>query len=226
MVRNRFNIYRYAHKCLRMLLAGLIERAGRTDFRSRDELERLRAETDLALRLIRGHAQHENTFLGPLLQLYCPHLAGKIAEDHAQLEQQLSDLSELLASTDPFRSDASLRGHDFNLRLARVMGELLIHMSEEEQLVLPALWQKVSDKTLQTVSESLLAHMAQDDQAVWLRSMLRALNRRERVSLLSRMRATMPAAAFRAAVDSVRAELERVHGSVSSDLRLLASAAA
>ncbi|HEX6244955.1 MAG TPA: hemerythrin domain-containing protein [Polyangiales bacterium] len=226
MGRTRFNIYRYAHKSLRLLLAELIERAGRTDFRDQAELGRLREDTELTLRLVRAHSRHEATFLGPLLQLYCPELGSKVADDHTQHEALLDGLWMLLVSTDPNRPDAALRGQDFNLRLARCAGELLIHMSEEEQLVLPALWQKVSDKTLQTVSESLLANMAQGDQVVWLQSMLRALNRRERVSLLARMRATLPPATFDATVDSVRAELKSVHGSVISDLRLLESAAA
>ena len=226
MARTRFNIYRYAHKSLRLLLAELIERAGRTDFRDQDELGRLREDTELTLRMVRSHARHEATFLGPLLQLYCPELGTKVTEDHAQHDALLDGLWLLLVSTDPHRTDASLRGQEFNLGLARCAGELLIHMSEEEQLVLPALWQKVSDKTLQTVSESLLANMAQGDQVVWLKSMLRALNRRERVALLARMRATLPAPTFAAIVDSARAELKSVHGSVISDLHLLESAAA
>ena len=226
MTRTRFNIYRYAHKCLRLALAALLERAGSTDFRCADELARLVAETELALRLIRAHAQHEDTFLGPLLQLYCPELASKVADDHQLEGAHLDALERLLASIDPHRSDASLNGHELNLCLARTMGELLIHMSEEEQSVLPALWQRVSDKTLQTVSESLLAHMAQDDHALWLRIMLRALNRRERLGLLARMRESMSGGAFQAAVAAVRAELKDVHGSVSSDLRLLESVAA
>ena len=226
MARTRFNIYRYAHKSLRLLLAELIERAGRTDFRDQHELGRLREDTALSLRLVRAHARHEATFLGPLLQLYCPELGTKVMEDHASHEALLDGLWTLLVSTDPHRADASLRGQEFNLLLSRCAGELLIHMSEEEQLVLPALWQKVSDKTLQTVSESLLANMAQGDQVVWLKSMLRALNRRERVTLLARMRATLAEATFVAIVDSVRAELQSVHGSVISDLRLLESSAA
>ena len=226
MARTRFNISRYAHKSLRLLLAELIERAGRTDFRDQAELGRLREDTEVVLRMVRAHSRQEATFLGPLLHLYCPELGVKIGEDHTQQEALLDGLWVLLVSTDPHRVDASLRGHDFNLRLARCVGELLIHMSEEEQLVLPALWQKVSDKTLQTVSESLLANMAQGDQVIWLKSMLRALNRRERTTLLARIRATLPPATFASIVESVRAELKSVHGSVTLDLRLLEGAAA
>jgi hypothetical protein len=226
MARSRFNIYRYAHKSLRLVLTELIERAGRADFRDHRELARLREHTEQALRMVRAHTRQEATFLGPLLLLYCPELGAKVDDDHGLQEELLDSLWTLLVSTDPQRPDAALRGHDFNLRLARCVGELLIHMSEEEQLVLPALWQKVSDKTLQTVSESLLANMAQGDQVIWLKTMLRALHRRERVTLLTRMRATLPRTTFAAVIDSLRAELKSVHGHLASDLHLLDNAAA
>jgi hemerythrin-like domain-containing protein len=225
MSRIRFNVYRDSHKALRLLLAELVERAGRTDYGEAEELERLRGEAALVFGLVRAHTQHEDSFLGPLLQLYCPEVTGVLA-DHREQEAKLEELVQVLQAVDAHRGDAAQRGHDFSLRLSSVVGQLFSHMSEEEQRVLPALWQKVSDKTLQTVSSSLTAHMPAADRTAWLKAMLRALSRPERRELLARMRADMSRGAFEAALESVRAELRDVHDSLASDLRLLESSAA
>lgn len=226
MARIRFNIYRDAHKGLRLLLTELTARVDRTDFHAVDEVLRLRDEMQLVLKLLRSHTHYEDAFLGPLMQLYCPELLAAVREEHAGEEAQLQELSQLLNAVDPHRSDAALRGNAFSLKLSMVVGELLQHMSLEEQQILPALWQKLSDKTLQTVNDSLLASIPYVDRAIWLRTLLRALNRPERLALLSRMRASMPRAAFDATLDSVRAELRDVHDSLASDLQLLETTAA
>jgi hemerythrin-like domain-containing protein len=226
MPRTRFNIYRDGHKALRLLLAELVERCGRTDFGAADELERLRSEVALVFNLVRSHTRHEDTFLGPLLQLYCPEVSGEVVAGHAQQEAELKELVELLQEVDAHRGDAAQRGHEVCLRLSSLVGELLQHMSEEEQRVMPALWQKLSDKTLQTVSSSLTAHMPAADRSVWLKAMLRALNRPERLELLGRMRSAMSRGAFEASIESLRAELRGAHDSLVEDLRLLETSAA
>lgn len=226
MARSRFNIYRDAHKGLRLLLTELTARVDRTDFHAVDEVLRLREEMAVTLKLLRAHTHYENAFLGPLMQLYCPELLATVRAEHVEEEGRLAELSQLLNEVDPHRSDVAQRGHAFSLHLGMVVGELFQHMSREEQQVLPALWQKLSDKTLQTVNESLLASIPYVDRAIWLKTLLRALNRPERLVLLSRMRATMPRHAFDSTIDTVRAELRDVHDTLASDLLLLESTAA
>jgi iron-sulfur cluster repair protein YtfE (RIC family) len=226
MARSRFNIYRDAHKGLRLLLTELTARVDRTDFHTLEEVLRLRDELSVALKLLRAHTHYETAFLGPLIKLYCAELLEGLQAEHAEEEGRLEELCQLLNAVEPHRSDASQRGHAFSTHLGMVVGQLLQHMSREEQEVLPALWQKISDKTLQTVNDSLLASIPYLDRAIWLKTLLRALNRPERLTLLSRMRATMPRQAFDATIESVRAELRDVHDSLTSDLQLLASTAA
>ena len=222
----RFNPYRDAHKGLRLLLSELLERAGRTDFNSAPELARLRSEAHAAFDLLKSHARHEGAFFGPLLEAHCPRVAREIELDHEDQELKLRELACVLTSIDARGGDAVTRGHDFCVRLARVVGELLVHMSQEEQLALPALWQKLSDETLRRISAGLLASVPAPERGVWLRCMLRALNQPERRSLLARMRAAMPQAAFEATLESFRAELEGLYEGLVSDLRMVDGAAA
>lgn len=225
-MKPRFNLYRDVHKGLRLLLSELVERAGRTDFGSAAELSRLRNEAYTAFDLLKSHARQEDAFFGPLLEQYCPRVARELDVDHEDQELKLRELACVLTGIDPNAQDASSRGHDFCVRLSRVVGELLVHMSEEEQRALPALWQRLSDESLQRVNAALMASITPAERTHWLKWMLRALNRPERVALLSRMRAALPLAAFDAALESVRAELEDLYEGLVSDLRLLGSAAA
>jgi len=200
MTEARYNMYRDAHKGLRLLLSELVERAGRTDYASRAELARLREEAQAAFGLLMSHAQHEHAFYGALLEQHCPGLAAAMEADHDDHESDLIDLACLLSDIDAEAPDASIRGHDFGLRLARAVAALFVHMSDEEQQVLPALWQKLSDAALQAVNARLIASIAASERPAWLRLMLRALSHPERLALLGRMREAMIPAAFEAAL--------------------------
>jgi hypothetical protein len=226
MNQGRFNLYRDAHKGQRLMLSELVERAGRTDFSSPLELSRLRSEVQASFRLLKTQAQLEDTFLGPLLALHSPRWADQIELDHEEQETGLLELSCVLTGIDPARADAVARGHDFGVRLSRLVGELLVHMSDEEERVMPVLWRKLSDDNLQRVSARLAASVPPEQRSVSLRWMLRALNQPERLLLLRRMREALPSAAFEAALESLRTELEQLYETLVSDLRLIDSAAA
>jgi hypothetical protein len=222
----RFNLYRDVHKGLRLMLSELVERAGRTDFHSALELTRLGSEVEAAFDLLKTHARLESIYLGPLLAQHSPRLSDELEVDHEDQEVRLQELSILLGQVDPVRADALTRGHEFCVRLARTVGELLVHMSDEEERAMPALWKKLSDESLARVGASLMASVTPEVRAASLKWMLRALNRPERLALLARMRQALSSAAFADALESVRAELEESYVSLVSDLRLLESAAA
>lgn len=222
----RFNLYRDLHKGVRLALAQLVTRAGQTDFYDQDSLAQLRSETLAVFHMLKAHAAHEDEFYAPLLEAHCPRIAQRIELEHEEDEAKLRELLGTLSAIDPLRSDASLRGHGFYMMLTRAISELLLHMSEEEQLAMPALWEKLSDEVLQAASGRLLASLSSSEQLVWLRWMLPALNRSERMLLLARMRAAMSECSFDAVVKTVREQLEqRAYQVLLSDLRTLSSAA-
>jgi hypothetical protein len=226
MIPARFNMYRDVHKGLRLLLSELLVSAGRTDFGCQGELERLRVQVQGVFALLKAHAHHENSVFGPVLEAHCPRVASALEADHEEHEAQLLELSCLLTAIDPRRADAAERGHQFGLGLARVVGELLAHMSDEEQQAMPALWRKLSDQRLAELSGRLIADLAAWERPLWLKCMLPALNRRERAALLVRMRAAMPGPTFDALLTSAQHQLEeQAYDVLLADLRLLSSAA-
>lgn len=222
----RFNLYRDSHKGLRLVLAQLVTRAGQTDFHDHDSLELLRSETQVAFNMLKTHSRQEEQFYGPLLEAYAPRVASMIEADHEEHEAKMRELLGSLSAIEPLRSEASLRGHGFYMMLTRVVGEMLVHMSEEEQLAMPVLWEKLSDQALQGVSARLVASLAPSEWPQWLRFMLPALNRSERMLLLARMRANMQEGTFDNVLKTAREQLEeRAYGVLLADLRTVASAA-
>lgn len=222
----RFNLYRDAHKGLRLILSQLVTRAGQTDFHDADGLALLRSEAQVAFNMLKAHSLQEEKFFGPLLEAYCPRIAHMIEADHEEHEAKMRELLGSLSAVDPGRSDASLRGHGFYMMLTRAVGEMLVHMSEEEQLAMPALWENLNDQALQGVSGRLVASLSPSERPLWLKWMLPALNRSERMLLLARMRAGMPEVAFDAVLKNVRDQLEeRAYEVLLADLRTVLSAA-
>ena len=192
----RHSFYRDIHKGIRVMLFDLIEKSGRLDVTDAQALAMYRSELTCAIELLEDHAHHENEFVAPLLEKASPELAKLIGGNHVDQEQQLADLVARLAAIDSKAADARQQGHAFVVQLSRVVGELLTHMADEEELIMPALWSILDDAELMKVHQALVASITPDKftrSATW---MLPAMNRHERLEVLFGVRMTMPAQAF------------------------------
>ncbi|HKO55334.1 MAG TPA: hemerythrin domain-containing protein [Thermoanaerobaculia bacterium] len=183
----RPSFYRDVHKGIRALLFDLVQKSGRLDFADKAAVARYRAELKTAIDFLMGHAEHENRFIGPLLAEHAPELARRIGAIH---EDQEHELPELLAMID--RGAA----HGFVLELARISGELLVHMTEEEEVLMPTLWASMTDAEIIAVHEALVASIPPDEMAYALSWMLPSMNPAERAALLGGIRATAPPEVF------------------------------
>lgn len=119
--------------------------------------------------------------------VYAPELARRIAATHAEQEQELPELLEMIDRG---------AGHNFVLELARIAGELLVHMTEEEEVLMPALWAAMSDAEILAVHERLVASIPPNEMAFALSWMLPSMNAPERATLLGGIRATAPPEVF------------------------------
>jgi iron-sulfur cluster repair protein YtfE (RIC family) len=184
---HRPSFYRDIHKGLRALLFDVMQKAGRLDFSDRDAVARYRAELKAAIDFLMSHAEHENEFVGPLLAQHAPELARRITAVHEDQEQELP---ELLAMID--RGAA----HGFVLELARISGELLVHMTEEEEVLMPALWASMTDAEIMAAHDALVASIPPQEMAYALSWMLPSMNAPERAELLAHVRASAPPEVF------------------------------
>lgn len=192
----RHSLYRQVHKGIRRMMFDLLSRAGRTEFRSTDAISLLRSETKSCFELLTFHAHHENEFTGPLVRKHAPRLSPLVAPAHDEQEKQIEILSEMVDAIDPAHPRASIDGEAFTVRLSSFFGELLVHMADEEERIMPALWHAMTDEELIEVEQRLVASIPPEKLARFLSWMIPAMNHPERVEMLTGMRDRGPAEVF------------------------------
>ena len=185
----------------------LVAAAGRTDFRSGDEVEALRRRVDEAFGLFEAHAEHENAFIVPLLRVCAPDIASDCAADHRAQALRLRDLRSALALAADAGPSAPALGHAFVVGLSRFHGEMLVHMADEEERLMPALWAAFDDEALLRVHRALLESLPPAEKVEAMRWMLPALSPVERADLLAGVRASAPPAAYDAILRVARESL-------------------
>lgn len=192
----RYSIYREVHKGIRSLMTDLIVRSGRTDFTNITQVEALRVATRDAFLLLEGHAEHENKFVGPIVEQHRPDIAGEMFAEHDDQEHRLISLLAHLEEIDVESGDAAARGHWFVVELAGLLGEMLMHMSQEEHVIMPALWELMDDSALMQLEQELVSAIPPEKMASYLTWMLPAINDAERAEMLCGMQAHAPAELF------------------------------
>jgi hypothetical protein len=193
----RYNFYREVHKGIRALLGSLVEQAGRTDFQDEAEVASLRRATADAFELLEAHARVETRFVMPLLRAHAGEIGKRLDDDHEEQTRVMAGLLAGVEGVDAADASAAVKGHAFAVALSRFVGELLVHMADEEERGLPALWAAVDDSVLQRTHQELLASLQPDEMARDLAHMFPAMNASERLAMLVRIRATAPLEAYR-----------------------------
>jgi hypothetical protein len=172
-------MYSEIHKGIRHMLFELVRSSGRTDFADPRAIAALREQTRDAFGVLSLHAEKEERFLLPLLEKAALPLADANHDEHEEQEDRIAELLEESEKLD------ATTGHAFTVELSRFVGELLEHMADEEEQLMPALWAAYDDATLIEVHHRLLASMPLEQLATAARWMLPAMNGPERHALLA-----------------------------------------
>jgi hypothetical protein len=96
--------------------------------------------------LLEDHAAKENRFLDPLIRSCAPRIADGLDSEHREQEERMHDLRDRLARVGGDGADAPATGHAFAVALSRFSGELVVHMADEEEQAMVALWEALDDK--------------------------------------------------------------------------------
>lgn len=219
-MEQRKSLYRDVHKGIRRLMFDLVSRAGRTDFNDPAAVSMLRAEARSCFELLSIHAHHENVFNAPLVTAYAPHLSHLVAPAHDEHELEIEALTLMLERLDDGHSSAATAGHELVVRLSRFFGDLFVHMADEEEQIMPALWKAMTDEEIAAVEHQIVAAIAPDRLARFLSWMLPAMNHPERVEMLEGMQQTASPEVFTFVLDLSRSvltsgEMEAIERSLS-----------
>jgi hypothetical protein len=198
MTAQRFSFYKHIHKAIRAVAHDMVERAQRTDFTQPLQVEELSRVVAEAFSIFEGHADKETEFVTPVLRVCAPSLAADSDGEHREQELRLRDLRRALQAAARGGPSAPVLGHAFVVGLSRLEGEMLLHMADEEERLMPALWAAFDDAALERIHHALLASIPPPHKVQVLGWMLPALAAPERTELLSSLRATVPPPAFEA----------------------------
>jgi hemerythrin-like domain-containing protein len=148
----RYKFYR-EHKYVSFALNDLERWIAKADFRDISQAERINAEFQAVVDMLKGHAEYENTALHVLLKRKGSKVYEEVEQDHHHYDRMLADLqkrlSKVLACTDDEKRIEL--GYEFYLWFRKFVGDNLIHLHEEETVVLPELQRLYSDDELKLV---------------------------------------------------------------------------
>lgn len=181
-MQDRPDLFASTHKGIRAMLLHLVQKAGTTDFTDAAVLASLTADAKDIFELLELHSKLEDEYILPLLRGDASGVAATFGEAHGDLDARLHGLLAALVQIDATAPDAAKQGHRFIVQLSRIAGELLVHMSDEELELNPALWSNTTNEALIGAQQAITRSLAPDQSIRFLRWMYPALNPRERAA--------------------------------------------
>ena len=209
MSENKIDPYTWPHKMLRRLLFDATLRAGAVDFESVAAMHELKEVVLRALRVVDAHAEHEATFLHPVIVTRLPELVRKFDAEHENSRAHVEELRRLIgiAVDDEISRHRKQATLDFYRALGRFTANYLEHLDEEEK-ALPKYWLEFTSTELGEVMRRFNANRSPSDAMSDLERMFPALAPSEQRELLTNVRASAPPEAFRAACNVARRILD------------------
>ena len=191
------DMYRDIHKGIRNGLFAVTLAAGQVDPGDRDAVAAVADRWRDLVNVLIAHAEHEDNFMQPVLEMLEPSMAEVIAVAHPELEGQMAAL-EVLAdrATDAGVCERRLFVHRMYLGFASFTSAYLQHQEFEETQVMPALAAKVGVEELLALNHAIVASVTPDEMRRAAPLMLGAMNVEDRVELLGGAQAGAPPEVF------------------------------
>lgn len=189
----RYKFYR-EHKYVCAAVNDVERLIAKTDFSSRTEVERVKEAFDALVQMLKGHVHYENATLHELLKKKGSEIYKRAEEDHLRYEQQLLDLvirlNKVMMSSKP--EEKIELGYQFYLWFRKFAGDNLLHLHEEETVILPELQRLYSDEELSCVEHNTYKIMTADDLVHMMELLFPHMNPADREVFLTDIKACDP----------------------------------
>ena len=148
----RYKFYR-EHKYVSVALNDLERLIAKTDFKDFSQVKKVEEEFDTLIQMLNGHAHYEDKTLHKLLQEKASLVYKHIEEDHKHMDKTIADLQSLLKKVkEAIQEEEHIElGYQFYLWYRKFVGDNLIHLHEEETIILPELQRLYADTELREV---------------------------------------------------------------------------
>jgi hypothetical protein len=148
----RYQFYR-EHKYVSAALNNVERLIAKTDFCNSKEVDSVNKAFQGLKEMLQGHAQYENERLHVLLTNRHSLVHVHAEEDHAHQDVQLLEIQELIDRISQATNDEEKisLGYKLYLTYRKFVADNLIHLHEEETMILPELQRLYSDEELREV---------------------------------------------------------------------------
>lgn len=189
----RYRFYR-EHKFVSAALNDLERLIARADFCSETDLAEVQRVFNTTTQMLKHHAEYENERIHCLLRAKNSALFQDFEHEHAKQEKDILALANLIKGIG--HTDASdlriEKGYQLYLAYRKFVAENLLHLHEEESVLLPELQRLYSDEALAAVSNIAYAQMMPEHMVEMVKGLFPHLNKYDRHAFLSNMQVQQP----------------------------------
>jgi hypothetical protein len=196
-VQSRTDFYTVVHKGLRKRLFEAVILAGTTDHADPEQRARLALAVSDVVRMLREHAEHEETFLHPIIAAVLPEVARSLHAEHGEHNRALDEVETAFELAAAERSATA--GHRAYRTLARFTAQFLAHIEEEEEGQ-PRLWEMADEARLSAGMLAFKRSRTLEQTVAGWATMLPAMNRGERAGMFGALKGGAPEPVFTAAL--------------------------
>ena len=200
-LNGRHDLYGLVHKALRMAQCQMLVRLGQFDF-VHGNVSGLVEELRGLLAMGAGHIAHEEAHIHGALEARAPGGTLVLDEQHVSHRAQFVVLEALLAELE--MAEAHHRaaiGRRLYLGYSRFIAEDFEHMLEEETVTAPLLWSLFDDGEIRGIEGAIVGSIPPEKEIMFMRLMIPAANRDERLNLLAGMKLHAPKEVFTAVLE-------------------------
>jgi hypothetical protein len=145
------------------------------------------AVSNCILCLMTTHSHHEEADFFTRVRVYDPDVVNLVMKEHADVAAHVRGVSktcdELLTLTEPARRVEL--GDRVVQEINDVVALYLMHMNNEEALMVPVMWERFTDEQLRAMRQTFYDHIPVPLFETWMRWTLPAMNLEELVVLFS-----------------------------------------
>jgi len=189
----RYKFYR-EHKYVSAAVNDVERLIAKTDFRVRAEVEKVKHEFDALVGMLKGHAHYENDALHSLLKKKNSAVYMQIEDDHKEYDETLANLDRLLTKAMESASEKEQveNGYQFYLWFRKFAGDNLLHLHEEETIILPELQRLYSDEELREVEAKTYKVMTAQELVEMMEVLFPHMNPSDHEAFLSDIKCCEP----------------------------------
>lgn len=174
---NRFRVFR-EHKFIISLFSDLVKKVGVLDFGDIPCVSELHGEVKKLADMLHSHATYEETRLMKLLIERGSPLMKAINEQHQSHEQEFEGI---LAQIDAIKSEPEVEkrfelGYRLYLVLRKLFADMLLHLDDEERLIMPELQRLMTDDEIKAVEHDTYAKMLPEHMVQMMRALIPYFN--------------------------------------------------